>query len=331
MKTNYFSIILSVLIILAFEVPTSFAGGGDGVGNGGGKLLSKFEDARQLAYSMLMRINHCSIPDSTKPGVRSWLVQNIPVLLEDILESVIEVQEDPSQGNCALTQPKSKSPIILSHKKCTHDNYSIEEAARLIIHESVHHLGQSQEMFTENVARAISLADINHKKVCPTSAPFDPMSCQGTPLTNSKLSARKINEDIQNLGKFKTYLRVRFCERAGECSQWLESQPQSLTLYNRVGIDFSIEATGEASLSKDSATEEYIVRALKTDAVCAIEGSKCVFSVGGDVPYLKLGESFQPLILNQTVTNNCLRQDNYFFNHTEKFLQNYQLVIFSSF
>ncbi len=144
--------------------------GGWGMGRGGDSLRLAFAQAKQHASHIVLRLRPEALPASVPADVRAWLTEqtNREQLAADISASEHVWTED-EKPTCAWTQTTRDAAIDLSYVTCRKamdfasgnrpsDHTSIpsfEAVGRLLIHESVHHFGITDEQFADSVAIAV--------------------------------------------------------------------------------------------------------------------------------------------------------------------------------
>lgn len=194
----------------------------DSVGNGGDPLRFLFEDARPVASTRVTKAMACAFSVNVSAEVRDWILKNKQALADDILNTRHTWITD-QQSTCAFTQITSRADVTLSFETCRPGIRDISDAVKVLIHESVHHFGITDESFSDKVADAIyNLGSDSACPILPASNPFDPASCPGTPLSKQGLMQMipLPNSNSRNLGEFKVYSRKRNCYDKKWCSNW---------------------------------------------------------------------------------------------------------------
>lgn len=141
--------------VLALNAFPAFSSGG-WTGGGGDPKRFYFLDGKQLAAEIVRRIDNNSIPLNSDPVTRAWILKNKDLLGADITNSEhqwLQPAHD-KQPTCAWTQFQSKAVISLSYQACISVG-SKEEAAKVLIHESAHHLGVRNEILADKIAQAV--------------------------------------------------------------------------------------------------------------------------------------------------------------------------------
>lgn len=153
------------IFLLVFLIPQSSQARW-GVGNGGDALRLAFAKSKEHAAHITLRLKERSF-DSLNPnidaGVKEWILQNQTTLASDILLSkhIWTLEKKPT---CAWTfTQKPQNPeleanaanIHFSYPTCRGGIHNLSDAGQLLIHESVHHFGITDEEFADAVGLAI--------------------------------------------------------------------------------------------------------------------------------------------------------------------------------
>ena len=142
----------------------SFAGEEDGgwSSSGGDPLRFHFEEGMDLAKDIAARMDIAQISPSAESATRAWLQKNLDQLEAELGATAVEWLEDTSststQATCAITQRVRGAKVIVSFEKCRGQISSESEAAKLLIHEAVHHFGVEDEHLANDVALEIFTA-----------------------------------------------------------------------------------------------------------------------------------------------------------------------------
>ncbi|MGE0172663.1 MAG: hypothetical protein AB7T49_07760 [Oligoflexales bacterium] len=129
--------------------------GGEGSGSSGSDgIRSVFIEARQFAVEAMYATDFGLLEETTSKLVSDWTEQQKDEIVEDIITSK-HVWSDKKATKCAETNRTSKADIILSFERCKESTDTIERAAFVLIHESVHHFGIADEDFADQVAFGI--------------------------------------------------------------------------------------------------------------------------------------------------------------------------------
>jgi hypothetical protein len=131
------------------------AGGGEGSGSSGGDYIrSVFIEAKQRSVEAVYIADLALLEEETSDVVAKWIEQKKSDLVEDIATSKhVWVKEE--MATCAETKRESKANIKLSFPSCKGTTDTVDKAAFVIIHESVHHFGIDDEDFADQVAYGI--------------------------------------------------------------------------------------------------------------------------------------------------------------------------------
>ena len=124
------------------------------VGNAGDPLRLLFTAAREHAAFVTNRVHPDAFPSSTPDNVKKWILENKEKLAGDILASSHN-WVDSAEVTCAHTLREPSAAINLSFPTCRSSIQSREQAATLLIHESVHHFDIDDEEFADAVANTI--------------------------------------------------------------------------------------------------------------------------------------------------------------------------------
>jgi hypothetical protein len=116
---------------------------------GGDDAQPTFRSAQKLAVAKLKNLRSCALPLDTEKTVADWLIQNSKDLAQDIESSPHTWVRDDNVP-CARTSHKKGSTIIFSYTNC--ERISPEDAFKVLVHESVHHMGITEEAFPTQVA-----------------------------------------------------------------------------------------------------------------------------------------------------------------------------------
>lgn len=143
-------------LVAVLSISSAWAGGeGDGGGwtsGGGDPLRFYFTEGRGVAADMVQRFAQAA--QGTRADVAAWILANREALCADILASPHEWVTE-SQVTCGLTTFSRDIEIKLSATSCRSVSTN-EEAAKLLIHESIHHFGIKDEEFADAAAIAVA-------------------------------------------------------------------------------------------------------------------------------------------------------------------------------
>jgi hypothetical protein len=158
---------------------------GNGAGNGGDLLRTLFNEARPAAVERLQKLEPCALDSKTPAQVKEWILANKEALAVDVHVSSHRWITD-KQATCAWTTPNSADEIVLSFEACRPLVTNRDAAVHILIHESVHHFGVTDETLPEQIAVAVMTA--NREAHCPSPGdPFDPSICKGEPVKPAEL------------------------------------------------------------------------------------------------------------------------------------------------
>jgi hypothetical protein len=232
---------------------SAFCWAGNDRGNGGDPLRFDFEVGRAQAAQRLNNIRPCSFNAGVPADVKNWILEHQAPLAEDILHSNHVWITDP-QSTCAFTQATARADIILSFETCRSGIKNPNDAGRLLVHESTHHFGVTDETFADQVAQAIYTAGSNSScEVPPAQDPFDSASCPGSRLSTNELKGLidlpNSNETV--LGGFTVSGRVRTCYAQDWCTVWQDANDTfSRPKYDpNTGKHYEIEMVRTGTLS----------------------------------------------------------------------------------
>ena len=148
---NRFIFIQIVVVLNLFFTRPGLTDGGH-VGSGGDSLRMVFNEARVDAAAKVLNLKACSFNKSERKDVTAWLLKNRMALSNDILKSPHSWNESEDQKTCGYTHRKRNSEISFSFPACIKNVTSSRWAAKVLVHESVHHFGFSDEAFADEVA-----------------------------------------------------------------------------------------------------------------------------------------------------------------------------------
>ncbi|MCM2280136.1 MAG: hypothetical protein NDJ89_18855 [Oligoflexia bacterium] len=151
MKTglNRIGLALGLALGLGLSATQAMANGAWG---GGDLLRRRFADGREYAIQIVQGVAQSPFQE-TRAELRDWISAHHAELVTDLAQSM-QVWTEASQGTCARTQYRAAAPIVLSFQTCYRTS-STEDAAWLLIHESVHHFNIVDEVFADEIAGAI--------------------------------------------------------------------------------------------------------------------------------------------------------------------------------
>ncbi len=127
--------------------------------SGGDPLRFHFEEGMDLAKDIAGRMEMTQIATTAESATRAWLQKNLDQLEADLGATAVEWLEDSSstatQATCAITQRVRGAKVVVSFDKCRGQITSETEAAKVLIHEAVHHFGVEDEHLANDVALEI--------------------------------------------------------------------------------------------------------------------------------------------------------------------------------
>lgn len=140
--------------LMLFVLGLGFAQAGvKEVGNGGDVVRFLFENGRLDAVSKINELRDCSFGSDVRAGVKEWIQKNKKLLASDVANSEHHWTAE-EQATCASTSLISQASISLSYQHCD-PKMSIQDAGKLLSHESIHHFDINDEAFADAVAIAI--------------------------------------------------------------------------------------------------------------------------------------------------------------------------------
>ena len=152
------SALLSVLIALTHSTwPSNWAiaEGGGWTSSGGDPQRLLVEEGRRLAAHMIEAVRLTDLQANVTADQFLWFSQNQFAMREDVLKAPFEWTVDPAP-TCAHTEPVSAGKLFFSLPSCQH-LWSTDDAAKLLLHETIHHFQIADESFADEVAVGVSL------------------------------------------------------------------------------------------------------------------------------------------------------------------------------
>lgn len=137
---NKLLMILSLLLFCGCE-KTIYVNGNESP-HGGDDIQITFSKARNEAVKRLSSIRNCSFREDVSSDLKNWILQNSNALYKDIEDSE-HVWERSENVPCGRTNGQQKGKILFSYSSCK--NVKPEDAFQILVHESVHHLGITNE------------------------------------------------------------------------------------------------------------------------------------------------------------------------------------------
>lgn len=183
-----------LIILITISAPARAGLGGDEGGwisGGGDPLRIYFEEGRLLAREVVGKVK-LEPGKIVTPEVATWFTRNQATLAADLGASAHEWHEN-EQTTCAFTEYRSNAAVKLSFDSCRSIS-TANEAAKVLIHESVHHLGEADHTFADKVAVQV-VASWEKRKLsgvafCPENTP---------PLVRSMLGKWKMDPILGKL------------------------------------------------------------------------------------------------------------------------------------
>ena len=167
-----FKTLLSVCLPAWFAIA---ANAGQMVGNGGDALRLRFFKAKEFAATVVLKAQEQGLRASASAEIRDFLVKNQEALAADLIATEHVWVED-ERVTCARTLLEPAAQLILSYPTCRGLKPTLKEIATLLIHESIHHLGISDETFADSASIALMNAwekgELQWFKMAPVSFDF---------------------------------------------------------------------------------------------------------------------------------------------------------------
>lgn len=141
--------------------PPQPMGGSDEVGNGGNPALSLwFQRAQRKAPEMLWNLSPEKLAAAGTPEEADWWITHASDVARDLNASRVRWTKKP-QDRCGhtLVGDTSDPPVDLYFPQCEKSVLSLEAAAQVLVHESIHHLGIADE---ERVNRLVTALFLSH-------------------------------------------------------------------------------------------------------------------------------------------------------------------------
>lgn len=191
------------------------------VGSGGDYIRQTFEEARTLAAAKVQSIQSCSFSQmKILPSVKEWILTHKELLKKDIETSQhLWVVDD--QVTCAFTLHSPSAPIYLSFPRCGAGVTNSNEALFLLVHESAHHLGVTDEVQADLIAKAVTDAAMIEKCDPSQGTPFDSAICQGPQANRFDIGRLMSPGSVKSsFGHYTLYARARLCSILSGCGDW---------------------------------------------------------------------------------------------------------------
>lgn len=173
---NLSRITVLMLLLATFFNQAAHAEGG-WISGGGDPLRFYFLEGKELASEWLMGMDEKQFP-SASPEIKAWILTHRAEIADDVMKST-QGWTTSSQITCGLTQFNRNAEILLSVTSCRSIS-TAEEAAKMLLHESVHHFGIKDEAFADQVALTIAATWENTKLThIPSCTQSDDRLAQG--------------------------------------------------------------------------------------------------------------------------------------------------------
>jgi len=131
----------------------------DEVRNGGDHVRIVFNEGRSRAVDALKTFSTDAVDPHISASAKAWLGENAAKLAADLEQSELvwneKLPDNCGDHHCACTGLTPKSDIHLSQQACNMRFVDSIYAAKLLIHEGVHHFGLTDESFADEVAVAV--------------------------------------------------------------------------------------------------------------------------------------------------------------------------------
>lgn len=194
-------------------------------------MSSQFQKGRMMAVDKISQLKACNLPYDTPMYLKSLILDNLTKLADDVLNSPYAFVAD-TQPTCAYTLHASKERLYLSIPQCLSISEDLKAIMFLLIHESTHHLGVSDEATADLMAKTILNSDQN---LCQNNVIdiYDNAICSGDDLNlasvKSILNIKKDEKPTGNhfyskqMGTLGIFPRVRECTVISGCGNWQEA------------------------------------------------------------------------------------------------------------
>lgn len=212
-----------IAMLLASSLANADAHRGNGGGNGGDALRELLERARSAAAATVQNLQWCSFKSTVKKETVDWILANQTAIANDIRSSQhLWVVDD--QATCGFTSGDSAAPIYLSYPTCASTvGNSLNSAIFVVLHETAHHFGVSNERDADAIAKAIQEANLN--TTCPASDDItDPGVCSSGPMTTEDAQRYFSAGDTSVMVPvtYRVYGRISRCVTLSGCEPWKE-------------------------------------------------------------------------------------------------------------
>lgn len=152
---SHFLLFLFTLVAAAFDLGQAGDGGNDGgwTSGGGDPLRFYFTEGREVALEALDGFKNENLTQNVAADARNFLQSNLLALKSEVEKSPFDFTVS-AQSTCGLTTFERGAKITFSTENCRSIS-SNEEAAKMILHESVHHFGVKDESLADAIAIAV--------------------------------------------------------------------------------------------------------------------------------------------------------------------------------
>jgi hypothetical protein len=292
-------------LIVFFIGLNSFAKSGDGIGNGGDGIRTLFKEAKEIAIRNLERLDDCTLR-GIDPETKNWLLVNRLKLAVDIHKSEHIWDDKSAKGKCAGTGNRAGQPIVFRELDCKIETYTPDSAARLLVHEAVHHwdIPDDERRIPDRVADAVY--DSSAKSVCHLH-PWTVDTCPvdyGLPPRMTPPSRGPFAE--APLGTYRMFYRTRLCDR-DDCGIWAERNIAEKTFADENAKPIKLPVTGKVSLVVDSENQAFLLTA--GNRLCgANKRAICEMGIGANNLYDTFRHLRRKISFVSTYKTDCLRQ-----------------------
>jgi hypothetical protein len=146
----------SIVSALLFLAPTGHhAIAADTVGNPGDVIRLIFARGREHALTVLKTLDVHALDATHGVDVVAWFEEHRDALIEDVANASYTFVTE-TRDTCAYTLRQQSAPITLSMPTCMHTIHDEADAAELILHETAHHFGVTDEDFADRLALSVS-------------------------------------------------------------------------------------------------------------------------------------------------------------------------------
>jgi hypothetical protein len=172
-KTFKISTVKILFYFLIFIQHPSALSSGGWISGGGDPLRIYFEEGQLLAQKLLPLVNTTIVGNEFDQEIKDWLKNHKYELAKDIANTKLNWTVE-LQPTCAKTSYSAQAEILLALPNCR-GIVTKEEAAKVLIHEATHHLGNLDESFADKIAVlsfvAFELSKLKGVPDCPERDP----------------------------------------------------------------------------------------------------------------------------------------------------------------